>query len=240
MTNSRILIHLPVLLTLSVLALRGDATTNILTVSVTPDDNLTDLYFLYAQGDVSRSAFLIGSASAGVTTTFPVNLDIPLPIPGVPFFSLIGIYGTSAGSGVYVALDAADASNIVAAAAPFDPTFANFSSFFTPGAESILMAAMQNPDGIVADGFTGSDIIDDFADIPEQQTPQLFTAIDFSGITSASLVKFSDATPGGTVRVAIQPVATPEPATIFLLGAVLLLACVAAAHGRRAESSKPR
>jgi len=89
----------------------------------------------------------------------------------------------------------------------------------------------------VADGFTGGDIIQSFADIPEQQTPQLFTAIDFSGTTSASLVKFSDAAPGGTVQVSIEPVATPEPGTVWLLGALLVLLCATARRVRKVESA---
>lgn len=236
MTNVRMLRHLPVLLLLSTLTLRGDATTDTLTVSVTPDDNLTDLYFLYAQGDISRYDPLTGNAPAGVTTTYALSLQIPFPVPGVPDFSLIGIYGPAAGSGVYVALDTTDASNLVAAGTSFDPAFTSFSGFFSPGAEFTLIAAMQDPDGIVADGFTGGDIIDSFADIPEQQTPQLFTPINFTGVTDASLVKFSHATSGGTVQVSIEPVATPEPATVWLLGAVLPLACALARHIRKAQS----
>ena len=236
MTNWRILRHLPALLLLSALTLRGDATTDTVTISVTPNDNLTDLYFLYAQGDISRFDPLTGNAPAGVTTTFPVTLQVPFPVPGVPFFSLIAIYGTTTGSGVYVALDATDASNLVAVATPFDPAFTSFSGFFSPGAESTLMAAMQDPDGIVADGFTGGDIIQSFADIPEQQTPQLFTPIDFSGITGGTLVKFSDATSGGSVQVSVGSVATPEPGTVWLLGIVLLLACAGVRYRRKVET----
>jgi hypothetical protein len=227
---------MPALLLLSALTLSADTTTDTVTVSVTPDDSLTNLYFLYAQGDISRYDPLTGNAPADVTTTFALSLQIPFPIPGVPYFSLIGIYGPTAGSGVYVALDATDASNLVAAGTPFDPAFTSFSGFFSPGAESILMAAMQDPDGIVADGFTGGDIIQSFADIPEQQTPQLFTQINFTGVTDASLVKFSDATSGGTVEVSLEPVATPEPATVWLLGALLLLTCALARRIRKAQS----
>ena len=237
MTNWRIRRHLPALLMLSALTLRADATTDTVTVSVTPNATLTDLYFLYAQGDISRFESLTGNAPAGVTTTFPITLQIPFPVPGVPYFSLIGIYGPGSGSGVYVALYATDASNLVAAGTMFDPVFTSFSGFFSPGAESTLMAAMQDPLGIVADGFTGGDIIQSFADIPEQQTPQLFTAIDFSGTTSASLVKFSDAAPGGTVQVSIEPVATPEPGTVWLLGALLVLLCATARRVRKVESA---
>lgn len=231
-TNWRILRHLPALVLLCAPALRGDATTDTVTVSVTPNDDLTDIYFLYAQGDISRFEFLPGNAPAGLTTTFPIGLQILFPVPGVPFFSLIGIYGATTGSGVYVALDTTDATNLVAAGTSFDPAFTSFSGFFSPGAESTLMAAMQDPNGIVADGLTGADIIDSFADIPEQQTPQLFTPLDFSGVTDASLVKFSDATPGGTVQVSVEPVATPEPETVWLVGVALLLtpAILAGAH----------
>jgi len=239
-TNWRILRHLPALLMLSALTLRADATADTVTVSVTPNATLTDLYFLYAQGDISRFESLTGNAPAGVTTTFPITLQIPFPVPGVPYFSLIGIYGPGSGSGVDVALDTTDASNLVAAGTTFDPAFTSFSGFFSPGAEATLIAAMQDPLGIVADGFTGGDIIQSFADIPEQQTPQLFTAIDFSGTTSASLVKFSGAAPGGTVQVSIEPVATPEPGTVWLLGALLVLLCFTARRVRKVESAKVR
>jgi hypothetical protein len=234
MTNHRSLRHLPALLLLSALTLSADTTTDTGTVSVTPDDSLTNLYFLYAQGDISRYDPLTGNAPAGVTTTFALSLQIPFPVAGVPYFSLIGIYGPN--TGVYVALDATDASNFVAAGTPFDPAFTSFSGFFSPGAESTLMAALQDPDGIVADGFSGGEIIESFADIPEQQTPQLFTQINFTGVTDASLVKFSDATSGGTVEVSLEPVATPEPATVWLLGVLLLLTCALAWRIRRAQS----
>jgi hypothetical protein len=224
MTSLRMLQHLTTLLLLSALALRGDATTDTVTVSITPNDTLSDLYFLYAQGDVSRFGPLTGTAPAGVTSTFPVTTEIGLPIPGAPFFSVIGVYTAAAGPmGVYVALDATDASSLVAAGTSFDNAFTSFSGFFSPGAESTLIAAMQDPDGIVADGFTGADIIDSFADIPEQQTPQLFTPLNLTGTTDANFVKFSDATPGGSVEVSLQPVAAvPEPASGWMLGVPVL------------------
>ena len=222
----RMLHQLPALLLLSALTLRGDTTTDTITVSVTPDDTLSDLYFLYAQGDVSRSVPLVGDAPAGTTNTFAVApLGIPFPIPGVPFFSLIGTYTQPAGTtGVYVALDATDAASLETAGTTFDPAFTSFSGFFSPEAEATLVAAMQNFIGIVADGFTGADIIDSFADIPEQQTPQLFTPIDFTGITDASLVAFSDATSGGSVALSVQhsTAVVPEPASVWMLGAAIL------------------
>jgi hypothetical protein len=228
----RMLHQLPALLLLSALTLRGDATTNVVTVSVTPDDTLSDLYFLYAQGDVARFTTLAGNAPAGVTTTFPIDLDIPFPITGVPFFSLIGLYAPSLGTtGVYVAIDNTDAANLIANGTSFDDAFTSFSGVFSPG-ESVLIAGMENLNSVsIVDAFGspfgvfGFDIIDPFADVPEQQTPQLFTPIDFTGITDASLVKFSDASPGGSVALSVQPAtaAVPEPASMWMLGTALLV-----------------
>jgi hypothetical protein len=206
----------------STAALNADVVTDTIDVSVTPVDTLTNLFFLYAQGDVSRGFELIGSAPANVTTTFsvPVN-SLPLPIPGTPYFSLIGVYTPASGpSGVYVALDPTDASTLISNNTNLDTAFSSFSPFLS---ESDLVAAMENPDGIVADGFTGGDIISIFADTPEQQDPALFAPINFSGITDASLVKFSDATAGGSVEVSIPSAVTPEPAVGWMLAAAVLV-----------------
>ena len=56
--------------------------------------------------------------------TFTVNMDVGLPIAGVPYFSVIGVYTTSTGAvGMDVALDATDAANLIADATPFDNAF---------------------------------------------------------------------------------------------------------------------
>jgi len=217
------------------LILSAQVSTDTVTVSITPTDTLTDLYFLYAQGDVSRYAPINGNAPAGVMTQFAVNTDVGLPIPGAPFFSVIGVYTTSSGAvGVDVAVDATDAANLIAAGTSFDNAFPNFSGGAVPEDESTLIASMEDPnDPAPAPGggfaFFGYQVIDIFADTPEQQTPALFPVLNLTGITDASLVGFSDASAGGSLEVSVQPAgqqAVPEPTTCWLLGAVVLAARV--------------
>lgn len=219
----------------SSLIVSAQVSTDTVTVSITPTDTLTDLYFLYAQGDVSRYSPLNGSAPAGVTTQFTVNTDVGLPIPGAPFFSVIGVYTTSGGMvGVDVALDATDAASLITAGASFDNAFPSFSGAAVPEDESTLIASMQDPnDPAPAPGggfaFFGYQVIDIFADTPEQQTPQLFPGLNLTGSSDADLVTFSNAASGGSLEVSVQPAGqetVPEPATSWLLGAVVLAAKV--------------
>jgi hypothetical protein len=126
--------------------LRAQVSTDTVTVSITPDDTLTNLYFLYAQGDVSRFSSLAGSAPAGTTTQFMVNTDDGLPIPGVPYFSVIGVYTPASGpSGIYVATDAPDAANLRAIGSSFATAFPSFVSAAIPENESTLIASMEDP-----------------------------------------------------------------------------------------------
>ncbi len=212
---------------LSALLSSAQVSTNTLTVSITPNDTLTDLYFLYAQGDVSKFAPLAGTAPAGVTIQFTVNTDVGLPIAGAPFFSVIGVYTTSSGAiGMDVALDATDAANLIAEATSFDNAFPSFSGAVVPEDESTLIASMENPNSPApAPGggfaFLGFDVIDAFADTPQQQTPALFSGLNLTGTTDADLVTFSNAASGGSLEVSNQPAgqaAVPEPVSSWLLG----------------------
>jgi hypothetical protein len=236
MTKLKMLVCAASIALLSAVVLSADVTDTI-DIAVTPNDTLTNLFLLYSQGDVSRGFEISGSAPANVTTTFTVPVDtIPLPIPGSPFFSVIGVYTPASGpSGVYVALDPTDAFTLISSGTSFDNAFSSFSPFLS---EADLIAAMQNPDGIAADGFTGGDIVSIFADTPQQQSPPLFAALNLSGSSDATLVKFSDATSGGSVEASIPSTAVPEPATGWMLGAVVLALAGAAARWHWPADSK--
>jgi hypothetical protein len=230
-TNLQAIRRMSLIVLFSSLILSAQVSTDTVTVSITPTDTLTDLYFLYAQGDVSRYSPLNGSAPAGVTTQFAVNTDVGLPIPGAPFFSVIGVYTTSGGTvGLDVALDATDAANLISAGTSFDNAFPSFSGGAVPEDESTLIASMEDPnDPAPAPGggfaFFGYQVVDIFADTPEQQTPALFPGLNLTGITDADLVTFSNAASGGSVELSIQPAGqetVPEPVTTWLLGAAVL------------------
>jgi len=170
----------------------------------------------------------MGDAPANTTTHFDITAigaDLPFPIPGTPFFSLAGVYNTSTG-GVTVAIDSTDAATLVSSGADFDSAFPSFSDpSGSPFGESLLAFGMANPYVTIVDGFSGSELIQIFADTPEQQIPQLFTPYNGSGTSSASLVNFSDATAGGTVSISVSPgisTPTPEPATGWMLGVIVL------------------
>jgi len=194
--------------------------TNTVTISIDPTATLNDLYFLYAQGDVSRAFALAGTAPAGVTTTITFDADIPFPIPGVPYFSVIGVYGQPTGpAGIIVGLDPTDAQNLIANGTSFTDAFSSWTPFFS---ESDLVSGMENPNSSGADGFAGSEIVANFADIPEQQDPALFPLLNLTGSTASTLVAFSNAAAGGSLDVSVQPVgqqSVPEPVTSWLLGA---------------------
>ena len=95
-----------------------------------------------------------------------------------------------------------------------------------PEDESTLIASMENPNSPApAPGggfaFLGFDVIDIFADTPEQQTPTLFPGLNLTGTTDADLVTFSNAASGGSLEVSIQPAGqaeVPEPVSSWLLG----------------------
>jgi hypothetical protein len=135
--------------------------------------------------------------------------------------------GPSTGAvGMDVALDATDAANLIADATSFDNAFPNFSGAAVPEDESTLIASMENPNSPApAPGggfaFLGFDVIDIFADTPEQQTPTLFPGLNLTGTTDADLVTFSNAASGGSLEVSIQPAGqaeVPEPVSSWLLG----------------------
>jgi hypothetical protein len=230
---------------LSALLSSAQVSTNTLTVSITPNDTLTDLYFLYAQGDVSNFSALAGTAAADVTTQFTVNMDVGLPIAGVPYFSVIGVYTPAVGpSGAYVATDAPDAADLRAMGASFATAFPSFVLATIPENESTLIASMEDPNSPApapGGGFAlfGYDVVSIFADTPEQQTPGLFAPLNLSGITDADLVKFSNATNGGTVEVSDQGAGhatVPEPVSGWPLGAAVFAAAAQRRirRGRRA------
>jgi len=233
----------------SALVLSAQVSTDTVTVSITPTDTLSDMYFLYAQGDVSKFSPLAGTAQAGVTTQFTVNTDVGLPIAGAPFFSVIGVYTTSTGAvGMDVALDATDAANLIADATSFDNAFPSFSGAAVPEDESTLIASMENPNSPApAPGggfaFLGFDVIDIFADTPEQQTPALFPGLNLTGTTDAELVTFSNAAPGGSLEVSIKPAgqaAVPEPVSSWLFGVAVLAVGAARVSLVRARFGHPR
>jgi hypothetical protein len=193
-------------------------------LSVTPSEDLTNLYFLYAQGDISRFFQLPTSAGANMTTNFDISgFGLPFPVPGTPFFSVIGLNSTG---DVFVAVDQTDAAALISNGTSFDDAFPSYAIGGvggTPFGEASLVSGMENVNGPDVFG-SGGDMLQIFADTPEQQTPQLFKPLNFSGFANSTLVEFSDATAGGTVSLSIQPAgttATPEPAAGWLLGSAV-------------------
>jgi len=207
--------------------------TNTVTVTVNPTTStLTDLYFLYSQGDVSFATPLVGDAPMGVSTTYSVDVEIPRPIAGSPYYSVIGVYTPAAGpQGVFVALDPADAS---LAEQPFTSVFTDYSSFFT---EAELVEGMENFDNDTPDGI-GFDLVDPFAATPQDQDPPLFPLINLSGTTDATLFQYSEGVAAGSVELSLgsSTSATPEPSSGWLLGAFVLAAAFARALSLRSSS----
>ncbi len=231
MTNLRTIQRVSLIAIFASLSVSAQVSTSTVNISITPNDTLTNIYFLYAQGDVSNFSALYGTAPANVTTQFTVNMDVGLPIPGVPYFSVIGVYTPDTGpSGIYVATDDPDAANLRAIGESFDTAFPSFVSGAIPENESTLIASMENPNSPApapGGGFAlfGYEVISSFADTPEQQAPALFSPLNLTGITNADLVKFSDARIGGAVQVSVQgtgQAAVPEPRGVWLFGAAVL------------------
>ena len=155
-----------------------------------------------------------------MTTNFDISgFGLPFPVPGTPFFSVIGLNSTG---DVFVAVDQTDAATLISNGTSFDDAFPSYAIGGvggTPFGEASLVSEMEDPIG------SGGELLQDFADTPEQQTPQLFTPLNFSGFANSTLVEFSNATSGGTVSLSIQPTgitATPEPAVGWMLGSAVL------------------
>jgi hypothetical protein len=207
--------------------------TDIVTVTVSPTSfTLTDLYFLYSQGDVSFATPLNGDAPAGASTSFAVDVDIPRPIAGSPYYSVVGVYTPAAGpQGVFIAIDPVDSS---IAAQPFTSVFTDYSWFFT---EAELVEGMENFDSDTPDGI-GFDLVNPLAGTPQAQDPPLFPLINLTGTTDATLFQYSDGVAAGSVELSLgSPTsATPEPSTAWMLGGLVLVVALARNLALRSSS----
>ncbi|HLK20096.1 MAG TPA: hypothetical protein VKT81_14150, partial [Bryobacteraceae bacterium] len=221
--------------------LSAQVSTSTVTLTVDPTQTLSDLYFLYAQGDISRAFPLMGDAPANTSTQFDISAitaDLPFPVSGTPFFSLVGVYDATAG-GVAVAIEPGQAASLISIGATFDQAFYSFADpSGNPLGESSLAFAMENPNQFI-DGFTGSELVQIFADTPEQQFLTLFPLCNASGTTTAPLLNFSDATAGGSLSITVATtgsVATPEPATGWMLA--VFVSSLAGVRARNSQKSK--
>ncbi len=225
MTNCRAILGFFAIALLSVSILRADAIDQTINVAVTPDVGLTDLFFVYNQGD-KANVLTLGDAAANVTTNFQIPDDLISDIPGTPYFSVIGLYtNASGGTGIDVAMDPTTARDLAAEGATFDQAFPSIAELFgQPFGEPGLIEAMK-------DYLDQSDYVGDFAYTPTQQPLPVFAALNAAGTTDASFDAFSTATPGGSVELTLpsaSQTAAPEPRSAWLLGAALL----AFAYGR--------
>lgn len=200
-----------------------------LTIS-NPVSTVSDLIFLYTQGDVLRDVMLTGSAAPGGATTFSVNETIDVTIPGTPMFSLIGLYSSTTSTGVAVAVNPTVGTSMVSGGATFDTAFPVFSGLFQPS-ESTLAQAIPNPNSAISapgggtlDAGFGYEIVDYFNSSSEYEATDPFTPLNLNGSTSASLLGFSNATSLATVDVSVVPqggtsgtTGVPEPGSGGLL-----------------------
>jgi hypothetical protein len=217
---------------------RADTQTFNFNVSVVdPVNNVSNLIFLYTQGDTVREQVLPGSALAGKTSTFAISEDdVDLTIPGTPSFSIVGLYGPAANQGVYVAVNGPQAATFAAGGTSFAgafPTFAADVALSAPStpSEAALVDGLQNPNTVAAENVFL------FAEASEGDAIDPFTAINLTGSTKADFLGFSAAALDGSVEVdVVQPgggtTGVPEPGSGLLVGLTLLAGVVAQAAGK--------
>jgi hypothetical protein len=227
---------------------RADSTNyNFNITVVNPADNVSNLIFLYTQGDVVDFYNLSGDAAAGTSTTFAVSQTIDLAVAGTPSFAVIGTYGQASNPGVYVAVNGATAANLVTTGATFASAFPVYSALFG-SPEATLADAIRNPDtdidsggGTFGAGF-GYEIVGLFDSSSEYEARDPFTALNLTGTTSADFLGFSQATLDGTVSVSVLSPggssSVPEPGSgrLLELAALALVAARFCAKARHARS----
>lgn len=189
--------------------------------SITPSDDLTDVYLL----GFADAAFAVAlpDAPGGTTSNLAAtynNLDISqydALQAGIDFYSVVGIYG--GGTGVYVSVDNISGFSLIINQATFSDAFSN-----SPLTESGLETALANGDITSLDSFISSFLGEQY-----NGHTLLSLSSDHLGQPGApeTLVKFSNATLGGSVQGSVDLSSAPEPGTWALLLAGLALVPVA-------------
>jgi len=226
---------------LGLCASHADATQTIVTglfqVTITPDTNLSDLYLLYDSGDHEEAVSLgPGSAPAGVTTNFYLPFTLPscshLIILASPqcssYVGVVAVNTDETPNGVAVGVDPGQATILFnlpfsdpnCSAGAF-PGFCYFADPDSPTAEAALVGGLEDPNNpnTYSQGLNGSQVASAFASAAEPQLA-LFNTLTYTA--TLSLVTFSNGQSDGNASLDFL-IGTPEPATVGLLAAGLLL-----------------
>jgi hypothetical protein len=133
-----------VFLFLSVGLLANAASGNVilgnLSITITnPADDLSNIWFIFAQSDVPISASPVtGTAAAGTSTVLNLPSFSYDPTLGTAGFAVAATYGGL--SGAYVALAPATASALIASSASFNAAFPKFTAGNTCGEGDLINA----------------------------------------------------------------------------------------------------
>jgi hypothetical protein len=172
-----------------------------LTLTATPSVNLSDVYLFYSGNGLGGSVTYVslGNLTGGVNNTINFSALEPVRNPGTTFvYGLIGVYDVG-NQLVTVGVNSAEAANLTTTPVSFSSAFTN------PFTEAQIATALMNDDMVTLTRFYLSSPDHAAATIPLGDSGEFFN--------------FSNASAGGIFTVS----ATPEPATLSLLGLGSLL-----------------